>query len=85
MTQLGTMQNGVIVPDDPEALPDGTRVAFEPTADESPSWAHETRQEILASLRQELADIRAGVPGISLTDFRAEMERDYGIPPRTES
>jgi hypothetical protein len=54
MSWFGTVVNGVIVCDGPPP-PDGTRIYLEavPPADE-------TREEFLESLRQSIADAKAG-------------------------
>ena len=87
MVRLGTMRNGVIVPDEPDTFPEGTRIALEQTTDdEDGSWpadappppSTETREELLASLREDVAAIRAGLRGKPLEVFAAELKRDFG-------
>jgi len=91
MVQHGTVVNGVIVPDGPPP-PEGTRVQFraETEADED-EWpdlphpqSHETYEEHLAMLWESIAEMRAGIPGMTLAEFAAELERDYGPAPKPE-
>lgn len=87
MEQLGTMQNGVIVLDNPDAMPDGSRVVVELAEDDWPDVPypfHETREEIIASIRKELTDIEAGVKGISIEELRKELKQEFGPPYRDE-
>ena len=85
MVQRGTVRNGVIVPEGPPP-PEGTVVVFEPSGadtdedsgDMPPST--ETREEILESLRQSIAETKAGVKGIPLNEFAADLKREYGSP-----
>ena len=92
MTQHGTVRGGVIVPDDPASLIDGTRVAFEPTPDEAdedwegppPPPTDETREEFLAGLREDIAAIKAGARGIPIDEAFAQIRADLGLPPDEE-
>ena len=90
MVRLGTMRNGVIVPDEPDAIPEGARVALDLTADDEegdwpadaplPPYPAETREEFLASLREDIVAIHAGERGKPLHVFAAELKRDFGLP-----
>ena len=85
MVRLGTMRNGVIVPDEPDSIPEGSRVALD--FDDDGAWpadcppppATETREQLLASLREDVAAIRAGARGKPLDEFAAELKRDFGV------
>ena len=85
MRHLGIMKNGVIVPDEPGTIPDGTCVHFE-LADED-DWPAdvmpptETYEEHLEILRQSIAEMKAGVPGMTLEELRQELQREFGTPP----
>ena len=88
MVRLGTMRNGVIVPDEPDTIPEGSRVALDFAEDnEDGGWpadcppppATETRERLLASLREDAAAIRAGARGKPLDEFAAELKRDFGV------
>jgi len=92
MTREGTVVNGVIVLDGPPPFPEGTRVRVE-TADDAELWDElaagpapppttETREEFLESLRQSIADMRAGVKGIPVAEFFAELKREFGAAPQ---
>ena len=63
MVRLGTMRNGVIVPDEPDTIPEGSRVALDLAyEDEDGAWPAdcphppdtETREELIASIRTDL-------------------------------
>ncbi len=80
----GTIQNGALVPDDGAALPDGARVRYELLADDEddlgPPPDTETRAEFLASLRESVADARAGVPGIPLDEAMTLIAAEFKLP-----
>lgn len=83
MEQLGTMQNGVIVLDNPNTFPEGSRVVVDLAEEEWPDVPYpfyETREEILTSIRKELADMEAGVPGIPFDQLQKEMKEEFGPP-----
>lgn len=86
MTLEGTIRNGVIVPDDGAPLPDGTRVRYELFADDEgdddfgPPPSTETREEFLASLRESVADARAGVSGIPLDQAMKRIADEFHLP-----
>lgn len=46
----GVMQNGVIVPDDTSAIPEGTRVRIEPVAVEKPKTFGERYKEFCGAI-----------------------------------
>ncbi len=88
MVRLGTMRNGVIVPDDPGAIPEGSRVALDVAGDdEDGSWpadcppppTTETREEFLQNLRDDIAAVQAGARGKPLGVFAAELKREFGV------
>ncbi len=86
MTQEGTIRNGVIVPDDGTPLPDGMRVRYELLADDEgdddfgPPKSAETRAEFLASLRDSVAEARAGVGGVEARTFLKQLALKHGLP-----
>ena len=84
MTREGTIRNGVIVPDDGAPLPDGMRVRYELLADDEddfdPPPSTETREEFLASLRESVAEARAGVPGIPLDEAMKRIADEFNLP-----
>ncbi|MBM3983944.1 MAG: hypothetical protein FJ304_27480 [Planctomycetes bacterium] len=83
MTLEGTVMNGVIVPDDGAALPEGSRVRIE-ALEERFEYPHPLapydREKELALLRQRIADMKAGVPMIPLDEafkrIAAELDAD---------
>jgi hypothetical protein len=85
MVQRGTVRNGVIVPEGPPP-PEGTEVVFEPAgADTDKDWGDippstETREEILESLRQSIAETKAGVKGIPLDEAMAQIRAELNLP-----
>ncbi len=92
MTREGTVVNGVIVLDGPPPFPEGTRVRVE-AADDAELWdeladvppppATETREEFLESLRQSVADVKAG-RGIPAAEAFARIRAELGLPPKVE-
>ena len=83
MPLYGTVINGQVQLDEPANLPDGTRVTFIEDDEDygpPPPWAEETREEVIASLREALADIAAG-RGIPIDVLAAELKREFGVPP----
>jgi hypothetical protein len=88
MTLDGTMRNGVVVLDGSPGLPEGARVRVELADDEDvddfgppPPPTGETREEFLAGLREDIAAIKAGVRGMPLAEFAAELKREFGPRP----
>ena len=90
MVRLGTMRNGVIIPDEPDAIPEGTRITLDfPGEEDDGAWpadcppppATETREELIASLREDLAAIRAGERGVPVAEAFARIRADLGFPP----
>jgi len=82
MTLGGTVKNGVIVPDGAPP-PDGTRVRMEVVEDDPNAWENftpppttETRAEFLDSLRQSIADVKAGVKGRTVDEVFAEVDAE---------
>ena len=86
MTLEGTIRNGVIVPDAGTPLPNGARVRYELLADDEgdddfgPPPSTETRADFLASLRESVADARAGVGGIEARTFLKQLAFKHGLP-----
>ena len=90
MIRLGTMRNGVIVPDEPDTIPEGRRITLDFAEDEEdgawpadcpPPPSTETREELIASLREDLAAIRAGERGLPVAEAFARIRTDLGFPP----
>ena len=83
MTLEGTLRNGVIVPDRTPQLPEGTRVRYEAVSadgDIGPPPTAESRAEFIASLRESIAETRAGVSGIPLDIAMAQIAAECGLP-----
>jgi hypothetical protein len=84
MVHYGTVVNGVIVPDGP-TLPEGTRVRLEPADiedfDDVTFPPTDTYEEHIESLRQSIAEIKAGVPGILLDEAMARISAELNLPP----
>lgn len=86
MTLEGTIRNGRVELDEPTDLPDGTRVTVEIAApDEVFEYPHPLapydREKEIALLRDAYAEVKAGVPAMTLEQFAAEFEKKYGLPP----
>ena len=83
MSLLGTVVNGVIVPDKGVALSEGTRVRIEP--EEVFEYPHPLapydREKELALLRDSIAEMKAGVPGIPLKEAMAQIRAELNLPP----
>ena len=72
MVQFGTVVNGVIVPEG-SPPPEGTQVFFEAAGsfdDPHPMGPYDRERE-LALLRNRLAEMDAGVPGLSVDEAMA--------------
>lgn len=82
MTLAGTVTNGVIVPDDGAALPEGSRVRIE--LEEVYEYPHPLapydREKELALLRQAIAEVQSGVPGIPLDEAFAQIRAELNLP-----
>jgi hypothetical protein len=83
MTLEGTVVNGVIVPDGAPHLPEGARVRIEVAPDDPDAWENapappsgETREELLASLRDSIAEAKAGEPGRTVDEVFAEVDAE---------
>jgi hypothetical protein len=79
----GTVVNGVIVLDGAPQLPEGARVRVELAADDPDAWENappppstESREELLASLRESIAEAKAGVPGRTVDEVFAEVDAE---------
>ena len=53
----GVMQNGVIVPDDASAIPEGTRVRFEPVPAEKPKTFGEQFARFCGAIKDAPPDL----------------------------
>ena len=71
----GVVVNGRVEAKAPNSWPEGSVVTVALAEPE------ETEEEFLESLRQELADIDAGVPGIPLEVAFAQIAADLKLPP----
>lgn len=85
MTLEGTIRNGVIVPDAGHPLPDGARVRYELLVDDGdddvdPPPTTETHEEFLQSLRDSVAEVKAGVPGLTLDEAMSRIAREFQLP-----
>ncbi|HEV3383455.1 MAG TPA: hypothetical protein VG097_01500 [Gemmata sp.] len=83
MSILGTVVNGIIVPDGGTSLPEGTRVRIEPevTFEYPHPLAPYDREKELALLRESIAEMKAGVPGIPLREAMAQIRAELNLPP----
>ena len=83
MTLAGTIVNGVIVPDGGTDLPEGTRVRIE--LEEQFEYPHPLapydREKELALLRECIAEIQSGVPGIPLDEAFKQIRAELNLPP----
>ncbi|MBA4190876.1 MAG: hypothetical protein C0467_23050 [Planctomycetaceae bacterium] len=92
MALEGTVVNGVLVFDGPPP-PDGTRLRVELSDADDDLWdelakvpppqATETYEEHLEALRQSIAEMNSGVPGMPLAEFAAQLKKEFGVPPET--
>ena len=86
MTIEGTVINGVVVLDGSPQLPEGQRVIVDLESDDfGPPPSTETYAEHIASLRQAMADIDAGIKGMPLEQFAAEMKAEFGLSDTSDS
>lgn len=88
MVVEGVIVNGRVELVLPAGWPEGARVRValaEPDDsdldDFDPGPQTETREEILESLRKEIADIEAGIPGIPVEEAFAQIARELNLPP----
>jgi hypothetical protein len=83
MTLEGTVVNGVVVPDGGSALPEGARVRIE--LEEQFEYPHPLapydREKELALLRERIAEMQSGVPGIPLDEAFARIRAELKLPP----
>ena len=87
MVRLGTMRNGVIVPDEPDTFPEGTRITLDSEDDDA--WpadcphppSTETREEFLQGLRDDYAKILAGDRGMPVDEAFALIRLELNLPP----
>ena len=83
MSMLGTVVNGVIVPDGGDNLLEGARVRIE-TEDvfEYPHpLAPYDREKELALLRERIAETKAGLRGIPLAEAMDQIRAELNLPP----
>jgi hypothetical protein len=82
MTLEGTVVNGVIVPDGGAALPEGSRVRIE--LSEKFEYPHPLapydREKELALLRECIAEVRSGAPGVPLDEAFARIRAELNLP-----
>jgi hypothetical protein len=76
MTLEGTVVNGVIVPDGGATLPEGSRVRIEV----SESLAPHDREKELTLLRERIAEMQTGSPGIPLREAMARLTTELNLP-----
>jgi hypothetical protein len=78
MTLEGTVVNGVIVPDGGATLPEGTRVHIEVEVNfEYPHpLAPYDREKELALLRESIAEMKSGVPGLTVDEAFARVDAE---------
>ena len=80
MKLSGTIVNGQVHLDAPTELPDGTRVALWPQADFEDDFdyphpmAPYDREKEAALLRDRIADMHAGVPGLTVEETFAALD-----------
>jgi hypothetical protein len=87
MTLEGIVVNGVIVLDGTPRLPEGARVRVELTPDDPDDWENappppstESREELLAGLRESIAEAKAGVGGAEARTFLKELAAKHNLP-----
>ena len=86
MKLLGTIVNGRVELDTPAGLPDGTRIVTlefdEYEDDEVYEYPHPMapydRDKELALLRERIAEIDAGVPGMTVEEVFAAVDAEMG-------
>jgi predicted DNA-binding antitoxin AbrB/MazE fold protein len=84
MSLLGTVVNGVIVPDKGVTLSEGARVRIEPevTFEYPHPLAPYDREKELALLRERIAEMKEGVvSGIPLREAMAQIRAELNLPP----
>jgi hypothetical protein len=83
MSIEGAVVNGVIVLDGTPQLPDGTRVRVELAEsdldDLEPPPTTETREELLASLRESMEEAENG-GGVNARQFLKELAKKHNLP-----
>jgi hypothetical protein len=85
----GTVVNGVLVFDGPPP-PEGTRLRVELSDTDTDLWDElarvpppptDTYEEHLQALRQSIAEMKAGVPGMPLKEAMARIAAELNLPP----
>ena len=84
MSLEGTIVNGSIVLDGAPRLPEGLRVRVEFDAEDgddigAPPEPYD-REEVLASLRESIEDMKAG-RGRPFREVMAEIAKEFNLPP----
>jgi hypothetical protein len=85
MSWQGTVVNGAIRLDGSWSLPEGAKVWVELSDDDEldnmpPPPPTETYEEHLASLRQSIAETKAGIGGVDARQFLKEMAIKHKLP-----
>lgn len=82
MTLEGTVVNGVVVPDGGARLPEGARVRIE--VEERYEYPHPLapydRAKEIALLRERIAEVKSGAPGIPLDEAFARLRAELNLP-----
>ena len=88
MVLEGVIVNGRVDLKVPAEWPNGSRVTIELAADDldysegyDPPPEEESHEEFLESLRQAVADIKAGIRGIPLEEAFAQIAAEFNLPP----
>lgn len=83
MTLAGTVVNGVVVPDAGATLPEGARVRIE--LDAAITYPHPLapydREKELALLRECVAEVGTGAPGVPLNEAFDRIAAELNLPP----
>jgi hypothetical protein len=83
MSLEGTVVNGVVVPDGGAALPEGARVRIE--LEERFEYPHPLvpydREKEIALLRERVAEMQTGAPGIPADEAFARIRAEFKLPP----
>lgn len=88
MTLEGTVVNGVVVFDEKNNVPEGTRVFIDIMSDfeqfeyPHPMASYDRAKEI-ALLQASHDEMKAGNLGQTLEEFDAEFRRDFNLPPKS--
>jgi len=90
MTVEGVVMSGQVIASVPGSWPEGSRVSVALVDEDDildaelascpPPPETETHEEFLESLRQEIADIKAGIRGIPLEQLERELAAEFKLP-----